>query len=373
MDNLRDYIGWMGDYDFDRVPFGEVDALILCLIAYYDLSALFGPPRPEETTLREGLAPIEQGACSFTAFAPRDMDYAAFLREAAASARYGDLILSDYEDIARADPPLQFAAVSFRFGDFTFIAYRGTDLTLAGWREDFMISFTATEAQTLAADYAARRAARGGRFRLGGHSKGGNLALFAACALSEEAWSRVDKVYLLDSPGLCPGMMDEARVERVKPRAVAIDPVFSVVGKLFELDAVQRRVAKSSGFSLLQHSLGSWGVDHGRLALAKAHDPASRWIDEVLRQWIDGIPQERRALFVSELFDALSAGGAVTLADILKAGPAGFRAILAGLLKTSPAVKLTAAELPMRALLGESYDRLAGRIFPREGNRTSPR
>ena len=371
MDNLRDYIGWMGDYDFDRVPFGDIDAMILCLIAYYDLSALFDLPHPKETTLSGGLALIQRGACPYTAFSLRDMDYAAFLREAAASTRYGDLILSDYVDIARADPPLQFAAVSFRFGDFTFIAYRGTDMTLAGWREDFMISFTATEAQALAADYAARHVAKGGRFRLGGHSKGGNLALFAACRLDDDLWSRIEEIYLLDSPGLCPGMMDADRVERVRARALAIDPVFSVVGKLFELDAAQRRVVKSSGFSLLQHSLGSWGVDHGRPALAKAHDPASRWIDEVLRQWIDGIPQERRALFVGELFDALSAGGAVTLADILKAGPAGFRAVLAGLLKTSRAVKFTAAELPMRALLGESYDRLAGRIFPKNGDRES--
>ena len=370
MDNLRDYIGWMGDYDFDRVPFGEVDALVLSLIAYYDLSALFCPPRLCEATLRSGLDLIERGACPYTAFSPRDMDYDAFLQEAAGSTRYGRLILSDYVDVARADPPLQFAAVSFRLGDFTFLAYRGTDLTIAGWREDFMISFTATEAQALARDYAARHIAAGRRFRLGGHSKGGNLALYAACALEDRLWSRVEKVYLLDSPGLCPGMMDETRVERVKARAVAVDPVFSVVGKLFELDAAERRVVRSSGFSLLQHSLGSWGVDHGRLALAKAHDPASRWIDETLRQWIDGIPQERRAVFVCELFDALSASGAVTLADILKGGPAGFRAILAGLISTSRATKLTAAELPMRALLGESYDRLARRIFPKDAGRT---
>ena len=122
----------------------------------------------------------------------------------------------------------------------------------------------------------------------------------------------------------------------------------------------------SSGFSLLQHSLGSWNVDHGRLARADAHDPASRWIGDVLRQWIDGIPQDRRAVFVNELFDALAASGAVTLADILKSGPAGFRAILTGLLKTSRTVKLTAAELPMRALLGKNYDKLAARIFPKD-------
>ncbi|MBR3503525.1 MAG: DUF2974 domain-containing protein [Clostridia bacterium] len=366
MDSLRDYIGWMGDYGFDAVPFGDVDALVLCAIVYFDLSPLFAPPCPGETALREGLPLIERGACAFTAFAPHDLDYAAFLREAAASKRFGELALSDYVDVSRVDPPLQFAAVSFRSGDFTFLAFRGTDMTLAGWREDFMISFTATEAQETALQYAARHVAESKRCRLGGHSKGGNLALYAACGLDDESWARVERVYLLDSPGLCPELADSARMARAAARTLAVTPVFSVVGRLFEPAAAQERVIRSSGFSLLQHSLGSWGVDHGRLALAASHDPASLWIDEVLRQWIDGIPQERRAVFVNDLFDALAASGAVTLADILRAGPAGLRAIFTGLLKTSRAAKLTAAELPMRALLGESYDRLAARIFPKD-------
>ena len=365
MDNLRDYIGWMGDYGFDAVPFGEVDAVVLCALAYFDLSALFDPPPAGDVTLRAALPLAEAGLCPYTALAPGDLDYDAFLREAAASARFGGLILSDYADIARARPPLQFAAVTFRCDAFAFLAFRGTDLTLAGWREDFMISFTATEAQAMAMDYAARAIREdAGTYYLGGHSKGGNLALYAACRLTAGQWNRVARLYLLDSPGLCPEVMDTACVRRVDARTTAVLPAFSVVGKLFQAAVADTRVVRSSAFSLLQHSVGSWGVDHGHLAPASKNDPASRWIGRVLRQWIDGIPQERRVLFVNELFDALAASGAVTLADVLKSGPAGFKAILLGLLNTSWTTKLTAAELPMRALLGRGWDQLAVRVFP---------
>ena len=362
MDNLRDYVGWMGDYDFEAVPFGEVDAVILCTLAYYDFAPLFEDGSTQKR-LRDGMDAIDAQRCPYTALAVRDLNYPALLHDAAASRRYGELVLSDYADIARANPPLQFSATTFSDGaGFRFVAFRGTDNTIAGWEEDFMISFTHTEAQERALDYARRQTALG-RCRIGGHSKGGNLALYAACALDEDEWSLVEHVYLLDGPGLCPEVMDTSCVRRVNPRVTAIVPTFSVVGKLFTPAIDDTRVVRSSAHSILKHSIGSWGVDHGRLAEAPENDAASRWLNDVIQRWIDGIPQTDRATFVRELFGALSADGAATLADILKSGPSGLRAVLNSLINTSRTTKMTAAELPLRALLGENYDMILTRIF----------
>lgn len=443
MDTLRDYIGWMGDYDFQAVPFGDVDALILCALSYYDFPAALAAPgeaadtgaakaddsgvagndgatadgraakndaAPKESdapaadgsaekdrrdamdspidaarlpfpaasgigpALRDLLPVIERNAPRFTALAVRDLDYAALLREAARSRRYGALRLCDCVDIARPSPPLQFSAMTFIGADgFRFIAYRGTDSTIAGWQEDFMISFTHTEAQELALTYAKRHVGPGPTM-LGGHSKGGNLALYAACLLDAAEWSAVTRVYLLDSPGLCPEVMDVSCVRRVDARATAIVPAFSIVGRLFEPALSDQRVIRSSGFSILQHSLGSWGVDHGRLALARRRDPVSQRLNEILQRWIDGIPQADRATFVEELFGALAADGAVTLTDIVRRGPGGIRAVLSHLRATSRVTKWTAAELPLRALLGDNFDSVVNRFLreerPEEGTET---
>ena len=403
MDTLRDYIGWMGDYDFQAVPFGDVDALILCALSYYDFPAALAAPgeaadtgaakaddsgvagndgatadgraakndaAPKESdapaadgsaekdrrdamdspidaarlpfpaasgigpALRDLLPVIERNAPRFTALAVRDLDYAALLREAARSRRYGALRLCDCMDIARPSPPLQFSAMTFIGADgFRFIAYRGTDSTIAG-----------------------------------------GLALYAACLLDAAEWSAVTRVYLLDSPGLCPEVMDVSCVRRVDARATAIVPAFSIVGRLFEPALSDQRVIRSSGFSILQHSLGSWGVDHGRLALARRRDPVSRRLNEILQRWIDGIPQADRATFVEELFGALAADGAVTLTDIVRRGPGGIRAVLSHLRATSRVTKWTAAELPLRALLGDNYDSVVNRFIreerPEEGTET---
>ena len=431
MDTLRDYIGWMGDYDFQAVPFGDVDALILCALSYYDFPAALAAPgeaadtgaakaddsgvagndgatadgraakndaAPKESdapaadgsaekdrrdamdspidaarlpfpaasgtepALRDLLPVIERNAPRFTALAVRDLDYAALLREAARSRRYGALRLCDCVDIARPSPPLQFSAMTFIGADgFRFIAYRGTDSTIAGWEEDFMISFTHTEAQELALEYARRNAESGRRLYLGGHSKGGNLALYAACRLERDLWRRVERVYMLDGPGLCPEVMDAASLKRALERTSCVRPVFSIVGKLFDAKAADARIARSSAFNLLQHSPGSWGVDHGRLALAAEHDPLSRRINETLQLWIDNIPQRDRAVFVKELFAALSADGATTLTDLSRAGLAGILAVLHRMRASSRVTRVTAAELPLRALLGEYYDDLVGR------------
>ena len=94
-------------------------------------------------------------------------------------------------------PPLQFSAVCFHGKNWSFLAFRGTDSTLAGWKEDFQISVARTGAQELAYEYAEKHLTGKQKWYIGGHSKGGNLALYAACMLSPEQWDKVERMYLL--------------------------------------------------------------------------------------------------------------------------------------------------------------------------------
>ena len=223
MDKLDDYIKWLGFLDFEQYPFREADALVLCVVSYFDLAPVFSAcPEGQLPKLKDCLPLIEAGKLPIR-ITGGDMGNGAIFEAAARSKRFGELQMSDYEDVVRTEPALQFSAVTFHDrGRFSFLAYRGTDATLAGWKEDFMISFTMTEAQEMARDYAAKVFYEGGGpcWYIGGHSKGGNQALYAACTLSGENLAQLTKVFVLDGPGFCPEVLGTDLIGRIGGKAV---------------------------------------------------------------------------------------------------------------------------------------------------------
>jgi len=175
VDNLSDYIQWMGDYPFSATGFREADALILCVISYFDLAPVF-EKRSGVHRVKDCADMLAEGRARLM-ITGKDLGYRQILERAAASRRFGQLRMTNYVDRLRSQPPLQFSAVCFHDeADLSFLAYRGTDNSLAGWKEDFMISFCRTEAQEMALQYARTQLKPGRRWLLGGHSKGGNLA-----------------------------------------------------------------------------------------------------------------------------------------------------------------------------------------------------
>lgn len=331
MVGIAEYIRWLGRFTFDELPMNEVDALAMCVISYFDLiPAANGPVQLSDCAEAHAAGRIKLQITG------GDMGNGAIFQAACASKRFGSLRLENYESILRADPPIQFSAVTLSWRDaFSFIAYRGTDETIPGWRENFMISFIETDAQRLAAEYARRVICPGRDWYIAGHSKGGNLALYAACKLDDAAWSAVRRVFLLDGPGFCPEVLDTSLIARVDPKTTRILPEFSVIGKLFEPSITDTRIVRSSQFGILQHSLATWGVEYGELATAPENDPKSVMLMEALNHWIASLDRESRMALTADLFDALSAGGAVNLSDIPPTGRDGFTAVLARLLRSA--------------------------------------
>ena len=355
MDHLVDYIQWMGEIPYSALPFNEADALVLCMLSYFDLAPMFPGGGQGPLPVRACQRLIDENKVRVL-LVGKDRGFQKILECAVRTSRYGDLEIRDFEELNREDPPLQFAAMSFCSPDFRFVAFRGTDNTLAGWEEDFMISFTVTEAQKLAADYTARALQDERACILGGHSKGGNLALYAACTMPEESWEKVTHLYLLDGPGICPEVMDDSAIRRIDAKTTKIQPAFSVVGKLFDPVISDSRIVQSSASGFVQHSLDTWGIDHGKLLLAEGPNPRSVWINNLLDRWISGISQEDRPVFVRELFDALAADGAKSLDELDDRGIEGFEVMLAKFLCSSEVTRKTVFDLPKRAILGEYYD-----------------
>jgi hypothetical protein len=370
MDTLSDYIRWMGDYPCSCTGFHEPDAVLLSLLSYIDYTPViqnnFGKIR-----LRECLPFVEKGDLQVMIIG-EGKAYCEILKLAAESRRFGDLFLTDYLDLQREEPPLQFSAVCFEDEDYSFLAFRGTDSSLAGWKEDFMISFTRTEAQELALAYAQRHLRPGRRWYMGGHSKGGNELLYAASMLTDEQLESVERIFLLDGPGLCPEVMSLEGMQRLDKKTTRIIPEFSVIGQLFKPDITDTRIVRSTAIGLQQHGLVTWGIDYGKLAYADDNDTLSKWINETLALWIGDITQEERPVFVDELFDALSAGGATDFKEFGKDGTEGLEAVLKQFRNSSEMTKKTISELPKQALrLG--VDQLRQRIGDSVPKRTEER
>ena len=350
MTKLAEYIQWVGELDFDAYPFRDADALVLCDISYFDLAPVFSDGA-ETHAVSDCIPMIEAGEAKLM-ITGGDMGNCEVFELAARSKRFGPLIMSDYEDQLRADPPLQFSAVAFHAKDFSFLAYRGTDASIAGWKEDCMISFTKTEAQELSLEYA-NRLIKKGKWYIGGHSKGANQALFAACMLSETKWEKVVHVYLLDGPGFCPEVLDESLISRIDSKATRIIPEFDVIGKLFEPKITETKIVASSQKGILQHSLASWQIRYGDLETVEQNDPGSVWVNQLMNQWIESIPQEDRPAFIEELFGTITAEGIENLEEL---DMDKLQSVLIEMTGVSETTKKTIAKLPEKVLFDDALE-----------------
>lgn len=345
-ENLVDYVLWTGDMDFVQYPFRDADALVLCMLCYFDMKMLFTETRTE-IRLKELLPFLEDGTSTpqLTGFDGGSSDIA---KAACRSKRFGELLVRDHVDILQTDPPLQFAAMTFHDEDgMHFLAYRGTDSSLAGWKEDCMISFTETEAQRMAADYAARILTEEVSWRMGGHSKGGNQVLYAAAHLDDKQLEKVERIYMLDGPGFCEEIIDSREVERIEDRITRVIPEFDLIGKFFEPKIRDTRIIRSANpEGLGQHALASWLIDHGQLSAGKTSERAERMM-RVVGEWIKDMTMEERKTFVDELFDAFAAGGLLNLNEIT---PERFAAALTELNRSSAVTKKIFADLPKKLI-----------------------
>lgn len=377
MDKLIDYVRWVGDLDFDKKPFCDMDVLILCVVGYLDMKPVYqvsgmGTPdvknngvqgetmipkveKHQKMTIREVSRRIrEQGLTYYVRTVGPDNGQIELQDAIAASKRFGDVLVKDYVDEFDHDSALQFSAMTFEAAGKRIISYCGTDHTIAGWKEDFMISFTHPLAQNKAVEYAHRaiEAEPEVPFILSGHSKGGNLALYAACMISDEDWDHVEHVYDLDGPGLCPEVVDLSVLDRIQDRTTLVGPEYAVISKLFKVNIKDTRIIASAAEGMMQHGLYSWCTDHGKMMLLKEHDPRSLALNQAIDQWMADLSAEERKHFVDQLFDALSAGGkAVTIDDIGAKGGPSYEEVFAKVLAMDEKTRQIFKELPMRTML----------------------
>lgn len=321
---------------FEEVPFNPVDSLIL---SEFCMVRMEGVLEPSETGVRPGVLgriserffPAKHAQFRdalraefyddmFTGLVPSKVKELALAL--AASPRFRDVVVARYASVFDDDGPVQFAAYSFTYKDlFTYVGFRGTDTSFAGWREDFDMAYMqSVPAQEYAVRYLEDVAPYvPGALIVGGHSKGGNLAIFAAANASDKVLSRIERVYCHDGPGFRRDVFSKEQVERTAPLVHKTVPQDSVVGMLMETRAAYR-VVHSDAKGIMQHDPFSWQVDGRDFVYDARLSDGALFMDRVFDEWLSRYSDNELRVIVDALFEVFEASGTTNLSELFSGG-----------------------------------------------------
>ena len=290
MANVFDYLDWRGDLTLGLVPLCDVDAVVLSRLSYLPLDGLVPPEgAPVGALMRQLLAskpPL---------LLPED---GRFIPALAASQRFCEMWIMDYVNQIDLESQTQFAAITVALGDGRhFVAFRGTD-------------------GTLVAHYAASAMLRfPGEFLLGGHSKGGNLAVYAAAFCPAALQERIAAVYNNDGPGFDAEVIALPGYQRICARVQTFVPQSSIVGMLLEHEEANT-IIHSTGDGFGQHNLYTWEVLRDRFVTLETVTNGSRFLDRTLKQWLAGLEPEQRERTIDTVYHMLCETNAETLHEL---------------------------------------------------------
>jgi len=326
MADMFDYISWRGDLEFDQFPFNPVDNIVFSQLSYLPMEDIVpGPQERGGITIEELAVKYEIIQKNSPSELPHDItvtDAISVINAIGSTIRYKDCKVFAYTnniDLAQEKQFAAFCAIIGRkpFSKKMLVVFRGTDMTLVGWKESFNMSFiTSIPSQKEAVSYLEKTALRSHYpLIIAGHSKGGNLAIYASAFCSKVTQNRITAIYSNDAPGFHKQVIQSKGYKAIRTRIKAFIPQSSLVGMLFEHGETPM-VIKSSANGPMQHSLCSWEVTHNNMVDAGELTEQSRFIDNVISKWIDQIDDEHKQQFIQAIYKILVSCDARSLADL---------------------------------------------------------
>ncbi len=317
---MIDYIMEYGDYTFDEKPLNEVDSLVFSQFAYLKLDGIV--PLVTENKRAVNLQQIFEHEDFEKLFADTrfEKENRELFLAMLASKRFRSVKLNCYISITISEPEweTQFSAVTFILNKgLLYLAYRGTDETIVGWKEDFNMAFLdPVPGQSFSAKYMNMVTGRlKQKFYAGGHSKGGNFAVYAALCCKEHVKDRIIQVYNHDGPGFRPEVMARLDYKALSGRIIRILPHSSLVGILFSHADNNYQVVESKTFGLLQHDPFTWLVEDDHFVKVKDIYRSRKFSGDTLNEWILSLDATQVRTFVETFYSVISASEAVTLID----------------------------------------------------------
>lgn len=330
MANLSDYVQWRGDLSFEVRPFNKIDALVLCQLSYLNFSGII----PEQFN---GGITLGEAAHTYAADSTRGIpqEFGVFinpltadlLKAAAETERFGSILLKGFVNEVNRTTNKQFAALTavLPTGDVC-IVYRGTDDSLIGWKEDCLLCLQdAVPSHSAAVQYlsaAASAVACGAeKLSIAGHSKGGNLALYAAGSAAASIRERIERIFCFDGPGFAFDIKQWDGFQAILPKTTSFIPQSSVVGVLLSYFPYYTVIESSEANTLWQHDAFSWQIKRDEFVIhQEGRTKESYFAEKAVQTWLSRLDDTERKEFITTLFEVMFGTGAETLSELTANG-----------------------------------------------------
>ena len=302
MSNIVDYLKWRGDLTFDKDPINEIDNLIFSRISYL----------PFEKIQFQDKSKFIEFADQFKTLANEDfyqIDDLDLIAELAKSARFKNLIFSDYFEKLDLVEEKQFAAITVTLPDNEiYISYRGTDASIIGWKEDFNMSFmTNVPSQLEGVNYLEKIAKKYPRkkIRIGGHSKGGNVAVYAGIFCNHKIKNRIIEITNADGPGFDASIINTKEYNEILNKIHTYIPQSSVIGRLLEHEE-KYEIIKSTQKGIMQHDIYSWQLEGKKIINISKVTNGSEMVNGLTRTWLKNTTPKQRENFINMAYEIIA-------------------------------------------------------------------
>ncbi|MBF1725074.1 MAG: DUF2974 domain-containing protein [Streptococcus sp.] len=322
MKNMLDYIKEFGHVSFEERAFSEIDALVLTELEYLPLEKVVPSDENGENfvTVKEIAEYMQEHKQEL--FDENPMMITEERHEVsqviAEAPRFQSLKFFGVVSVWDKDTTKQFAAVTVEVEpSVRLVVFRGTDETLIGWKEDFLMTYSPlVAAQTDAKEYLAKQASLwDGDLMISGHSKGGNLAIYAAATQVEDVQLRIVDIFCFDSPGLYRSVLETKGYQNIVPLAMRYIPQDSLVGLMLESE-VPYVIVKSNATGAMQHSAMTWEIEDGQFIKMEKLTKNSQLNDQTFKKWTESVSDEELELFWNVFFELLFSVGIDTVNDL---------------------------------------------------------
>ncbi len=302
---MKNFLDYLQDNNktFKESSFNNIDSLILAYLSYFHF--------PNTLTKLKDLD------ISKTTKVEKNRE---FIKRVITSNRYKDIESCFYVEDTNDLIEKQFSAITFLLPNNTmYISFRGTDSTLTGWKEDFNMAFMLpVPAQKEALNYVEKITKLIPRkFYIGGHSKGGNLAVYAGCNLSNNISTRIIKIYSHDGPGFIKEFLTTSNYQSIKDKIEKIVPSSSIIGMLLYTNE-NYKIIKSSARGILEHDPFSWIINGNNFIILKKLSDGTVFTNKVINDFLSSLSKKEREIFIDSLFTVLKSTNLTTLDEISK-------------------------------------------------------
>lgn len=319
MMNITDYLKWRGDLTFKESPLNEVDNLILSELAYIEISKKDAEKKITiKETINKLLKKYDEKQMA-KKFALSKNPYS-FLEALANSKRFGNLYITNYVNKVSKKEEKQFSAMVIHINFHTiYISFKGTDETLIGWKEDLNMGFMNEIPSQLEAVHYVNKVVsfKDRHIYLGGHSKGGNLAVYAGVKCKKRIQKRIQLIFNNDGPGFTEDFVNKEDYLNTLPKIKTYLPETSIIGMLLTQKS-EYQVIKSDSIGIWQHDTLTWQVEGTKFVTLKEVDETSSKLRTTITSWLEKVDKKEREVFINTLYQVLEKSHIETIEELTK-------------------------------------------------------